>query len=344
MTTTTSSTVAKNTVGDHPDIETEEYYYRGGGYYMSNGNLTLEGCTVAENMVSGFATVFNGEPNMSGGGIAATVGDAHVVEDMQIKHSIIVGNTVDGETSDLFTGSLIDFYSWGYNLIGDLNFDYILVPVPWWPNPGYLSRKHYPKIGDTDGVQIDDVLSVSEVRFHPGIVSVGVAMGESTVLWYPPAGSAVDTITAEGYTVPYVRAGYQATSPFGEPENFLYDVLDQINHLYGSDYSSWFGTRDLGSITFYGPSEEWPDTEAHPENLDWITFWRDLDAAIADSPGTLGTEKLADDFWSQPFNSGDGPTIHELTSGWIYPETVDQLGNPRPAGGKGDIGAIELQF
>jgi hypothetical protein len=276
---------------------------------------------------------------MSGGGVAATVGDAHVVEDMQIRHSIIAGNTVAGEAGDLFTGSLIDFYSWGYNLIGDLNFDYIHVPVPWWS--AYLSRKHYPGQGDQDGVDVADVLSVGDVRLHPTIVSIGVAMGESTALWYPPAGAALDTIPADGYTVPYVKVGYHTTSPFGEPAGFLYDVLDEIDTRYSQDYSAVFGTQDLSAVTFYGPTFDWPDTEEYPENLDWITFWRELDVAIADSPGPLGTEKLADDFWGQPFGSGNGPSISKRSSSVSLVRT-DQLGNVRPAGSKGDVGAVEL--
>jgi hypothetical protein len=346
--TLASSTIAGNAVMNNPNISialnTDQYYFRGGGFYMSNGSLTLSGCTVAENMVSGFATVFNGEPNMSGGGIAATVGDAHVVERMDVSHSIVTGNTVDGQPGDLFTGSLIDFYSWGYNLVGDLNFDHILVPVPWWPIPGYMSRKHYPKVGDMDGVLLSNVLSVDEVRYHPMIVSVGAGMGDSALLWYPPMGLAVDTIPAEGYWVTSVRAGFYVDTPFGEPENFLYDVLDHVNFIYGQDYSSAFGTRDLGTITFYGPSGEWPDTEKNPENIPWITFWRDLDAAIAGSPGQMGVEKLADEFWGQPFQSGNGPFIANEASEAVHPVVYDQLGNKRPVSAKGDVGAIELQF
>jgi len=335
-----NTTVARNLVMDHPDIETDEFYYRGGGLYMSNGILSLQSCTIAENEVTGYAATFHGEPNMSGGGVAATVGDAHVVENMQVRHSIIAGNTVDGAPGDLFTGSLIDFYSWGYNLIGELNFDYIHVPVTWWADPGYLSRKHYPKEGDQDGVDVADVLSVGDARLHPSIESVGAAMGQSTVLWYPPVGAAVNTIPTDEYQVSYVRAGcgYSQVTY----DDFLVYALDQVNTVYSLDYSSAFGT--LEGITFHGPAYTWPDTEEHPENIEWITFWRDLDTAIGDS---LGTGKLADDFWETADTGPLGDNIDivvdaefEVPIGLIG---TDQLGNARPIGALGDIGAIEAQ-
>ncbi len=283
-----------------------------------------------------------GEPNMSGGGVAATVGDAHVVEDMQIQQSISAGNTVGGASADLFTGSVIYFKSWGYNLIGDLNFDYIHVPVPQWNR--YLSRKHYPKEGDQDGVDVADVLSLGDVQYHPTIQSVGVSMGQNTVLWYPPAGDALDTIPDAGYTVPYVEAGYSGNdlSGFVEPTGFLYDVLDEIYAEYGQDYSAVFGTQPLDAVSFYGPASIWPDPDLHPENQPWIIFWRELDAAIAASPWPMmGPEKLADDFWGQSFDSGNGPNIINKNSsiGLVSP---DQLGNTRLSGANGDIGAIEI--
>ncbi len=332
--TLTGCTIARNAVMDHPDLDQSpfaQYYYRGGGFYMSNGYLELAACTIAENQVSGFAHTFSEKPNMGGGGVAATIGDAHVVENMQVRHSIIAGNTVNGETDDLFTGSLIDFFSWGYNLFGGINFDYIHVPVPWWAR--YLSRKHYPKVGDRDGLLVEEVLSVGGAHLHPSILSVGVAMGTSTVLWYPPTGDALDTIPAEPYQVPYTWAGYGGEG--NEPEDLLDRVLDQVWTLYSLDVASAFGTRDLSAVAFLGPAVTWPSEEA---NADWIAFWRELDAAIGDS---MGAERLADDFWSEPFTGG--PTIYEYTSGPLYPVDPDQLGQPRPAGARGDVGAIELE-
>ncbi len=88
--------------------------------------------------------------NQIGGGIAATIGNAHAVEDMIIGHSIVVGNTVHeingagpvGYTigsvyqHDIFTGSVFDFRSMGYNRIGVIDFSQILVPVG---EPGWAS-------------------------------------------------------------------------------------------------------------------------------------------------------------------------------------------------------------
>jgi len=339
--TLADSTIARNLVMHNPDLgepapETERYY-RGGGFYMSNGMLELHGCTIAENQVMGYAATFHGEPNMSGGGVAATVGDAHVVENMQISQSIIAGNTVEGEPQDLFTGSLIDFYSWGYNLVGDLNFDYILAPVPWWSH--YLSRKHWPKAGDVDGVDAADALDLDNPAIHSTILSAGVGSGERAVLWYPPAGIALDAVPASDYAVTYVWAGFDTASPFGEGEGFLNDVLDEVAYYYG-DYSSDFGTQDLSAVTFYGPAETWP---GEPENADWIAFWRDLDSAIAGSPWPdMGPEKLGDDFWGRPWQEG-GPETVQVRTGYGSLSERDQLGNPRPAGSFGDVGAIELQ-
>ena len=91
---------------------------------------------------------------MGGGGICATIGNAHVVEYMSVWHSIIAGNSVNGSGNDLYTGSLLHFYSYGYNLVGRIDFSQILVPVPAW---GDLSRKHWPKTGDHEGVAASDV-------------------------------------------------------------------------------------------------------------------------------------------------------------------------------------------
>ena len=335
--TLTSCTLARNTVMDHPGFAENpfaQYYYRGGGFYMSNGYLWLNGCTIAENTVSGVATTFNGKPNMGGGGVAATIGDAHVVEDMRIRQSIIAGNTLNGLAQDLFTGSLIYFKSWGYNLIGDLNFDYIHVPVPWWSL--YLSRKHYPKEGDQDNIQIADVLSLDSIQYHPTIVSVGVSAGQNVVLSYPPAGDALDAIPAAGYMVTYIETGFATQTPFGESADFLGNVLDEVNTQYGLNYSAVFVSPDPSTITFYGPAVTWPGESANEE---WITFWNDLDSAIGDS---LGTEKLADDFWEQFPESDNGRTVMRKGNSSVSLIATDQLGNLRPAaGGMGDIGAIE---
>jgi hypothetical protein len=336
----TGCTLAGNAVDDHPDIDQDsrsQYYYRGGGFYMSNGSLQLKGTTITANEVTGHAFSFSGKPNMGGGGLAATIGNAHVVERMEIQHSIIAGNTVGGAPGDLFSGSLINFYSWGYNLIGDLNFDHILVPVPPWLS---LSRKHYPKAGDADGVAASDILDLDNPVRHPSIISVGADSGENAVLYYIPAGSAVDLIPAGRYDVPYVKAQYMVRL-FRE-DDFLVHALDQVESVYGAELGADFGDQfgDVSGITFYGPANTWPKNDL---NEPWITFWRDVDSAIGDS---LPAEKLADDFWGS-FESGFlGRNIimeiYNLTQPNIRMTDPDQLGNTRPAGGMGDVGAVEL--
>ncbi|MCP4273815.1 MAG: hypothetical protein GY781_17975, partial [Gammaproteobacteria bacterium] len=118
-------------------------YWRGGGLYMSNGYMKVKSSTIVENQV--FGKPRNNEldkPNMAGG-IASTIGNAHAVEDMIIGHSIVVGNTVheiDGlgpsgysigriYTHDVFSGSIFEFRSMGYNRIGSIDFSHILVPI-----------------------------------------------------------------------------------------------------------------------------------------------------------------------------------------------------------------------
>ncbi|UCG39318.1 MAG: hypothetical protein JSV00_03550, partial [bacterium] len=332
-----STTLARNAVGDHPDIAESamaQYYYRGGGFYMSNGYLILNACTVVENEVTGNPAVFGGKPNMGGGGIAATIGNAHVVESMAVRHSIVTGNTVGGAPGDLFTGSLRDFYSDGGNLIGDLDFRYMLVPIPWWND---LSRRHWPKALDAEGVDIGDALSLAEAVTHPSVLSTGVGAGQPAVLYYPPTGQALDRIPATGYAVTYVKGEYSILP--GQTDDFLNQVLDKLRTEYADVLGAQFGTEfgDMTGVTFYGPAVTWP---GEPANEPWITFWHDLDAAIGDSLGAVG---LGDEFWGT-FSSGPmGGTVYMSVStyprGTILPTGLDQLGNPRPYGAGADAGA-----
>jgi hypothetical protein len=333
-------TIARNLVEDNPDIDEpagSQYYYRGGGVYMSNGSLSVAGCTIVQNAVTGHPAIFNNKPNMAGGGIAATVGDAHVVEYMEVWHSIIAGNTLNGAPDDLSTGSLLNFYSYGYNLIGKIDFSQILVPIPpWWS----LSRKHWPKVGDLDGIEVSEVLSLDNIEYHSLIKSVGTDEGQNVVLWYPPSGRAVDQIPSDAYDyeVNYAIAEYEVLPE--KTDDFLNHVLEKLRNDYGSILGTDFGKDfgDMTGVTFYGPGETWP---TNPENADWIHFWRDLDDEIGDR---LGTVKLGDDFWGSFVSGplGENIIINVQThSEWISPFDSDQLGNPRPSGGKGDIGAIE---
>ena len=96
-------------------------YWRGGGVYMSNGYLRIKASTIVENETYGVPRTDSlDRPNLAGG-VAATIGNAHAVEDLMIGHSIVAGNTVHevgGDTydQDVFTGSLFYFISLGYNL------------------------------------------------------------------------------------------------------------------------------------------------------------------------------------------------------------------------------------
>ena len=266
----TNCTIARNVVEDHPDLAESPtgYYYRGGGVYMGGGYLSVASCTIAENGVSGPPAIFSRKPNMGGGGIAATVGNAHVVEDITIRHSIVVGNTLNGAEEDLFTGSVLHLYSHGYNQVGRIDFSQILVPIPpWWS----LSRKHWPKAGDLDNVAASDVLDLANVARHASIRSVGTDAGEPAVLWYPPKGVALDRIPAGGYMVDnVVQAQYQIAA--GTKDDFLLRVLDKLSvGEYGGILGSGFGTAyratfetengmSLDNVAWYGTSPAGPRT------------------------------------------------------------------------------------
>ena len=347
--TLTNCTIARNVVEDHPGLgqSPSGYYYRGGGVYMGGGYLSVAGCTVAENRVTGVPAIFSRKPNMGGGGIAATVGNAHVVEDITIRHSIVVGNTLNGAAEDLFTGSVLHFYSHGYNRVGRIDFSQILVPIPPWTS---LSRKHWPKAGDADNVVLADVLDVPGAVVRDSIVSVGTDNGLPAVLWYPPKGGALGAIPPGGYTVNVVMAEY--TTPAGAKDDFLPFVLDNMlrTGYYGGILGPGFGAAyratfeaaygSLENVVWYMDPARWP---ADNNNVPWIDFWRGLDNAIG---GSLGTVQLGDDFW-RSYGTGriqltDNVvmSVTSTTVGPFLPTGTDQLGNPRP-NGPSDIGAIE---
>jgi len=344
----TNCTIARNRVKDNPALpDSGQYYYRGGGVYMGGGYLSVTACTIAENEVAGTPAIFSRKPNMGGGGIAATVGNAHAVEEMRVRHSIIAGNTLNGSAEDLFTGSVLHFYSHGYNRVGRIDFSQILVPIPpWWS----LSRKHWPKIGDMDNVAASDVLDLPNISRHGSILSVGTDDGELAVLWYPPAGDALDAIPAGGYTVDdIVLAQYQARS--GTKDDFLFHVLAKLStgeyggvlgNDFGTEYRATFEAESgmsLDNVVWYESPASWP---SDARNVPWIDFWRGLDNAIA---GRLGTGDLGDGFWGS-FPSGplgDNVTMQVNTAeyGPVPLTGTDQLGTLRPYGPMGDIGAIE---
>jgi len=230
----TNTTIARNLVEPLPGLPPFMYgmgYWRGGGLYMSNGYMSIHGCTIVENQSHGTPRTDDlGKPNLAGG-VAATIGNAHAVEDMTIGHSVIAGNTVHetgGDTydQDIFTGSLLYFRSMGYNRFGEVDFSQILVPVGarGWAS---LCRKHFPKQGDEHGVELEDVLDLNNGVTHSDtIFSVGVDAEEPAVLHYQPQGTALDQVPMSSYQVPETFAEYHLLQ--GATDDFLAIVLARL--------------------------------------------------------------------------------------------------------------------
>ena len=366
-------------------------YWRGGGLYMSNGYMQVQSSTVAENQVFGKPrTTELGKPNMAGG-IAATIGNAHAVEDMIIGHSIVVGNTVHeingvdpgGYTfgsaypHDIFTGSVFEFRSMGYNRIGVIDFSQILGPIgePDWAS---LSRKHYPKVDDEDGMVSGDVLGSATLSTL--INSSGVEADPFAVLYYEPVGNALDRLPSGNYNVSEVLGELVGQQNEGRNPLLLPLILDQFQAVYGqSDFESEFrdyfqgylsdidpdaaGAQqhvNCGGVTvdtieqayWCGPSQTWPQFE---HNHAYIEFWHHLDSALAgeiaevnvDQISNLGPALMNDDVWTLLFGLGNSHfnaitvRLTETTLG-VSPLDTDQLGNPKPADLLGDIGAVEV--
>jgi len=379
----TNTTVARNLAAPSPSLPPfllAMGYWRGGGLYMSNGYMELQGVTVVENAVLGRARTDSlGRRNLAGG-VAATVGNAHAVERMTIGHSIIAGNTVTetgGATysNDLFTGSLMHFHSAGYNRFGGIDFSQILVPVGerTWES---LSRRHYPKVGDESDVDLASVVDLSGgVTTDPTIPSVGVAAGEAVPLHYRPAGSSLDKVPATAYSVEHVLAEYEVAQ--GATDDFLAIVLARVERQYGlagfaagfkSHFEGFLQAADtdpaapgpqpyrdpdgnpiltLAATQFFGPAQTWPrELYNHP----YIEFWHRLDAALAQAaiPG-VGPELLGDSAWQSLFSTGalaENPSVRAVV--WVErgPRvsrlSLDQLGTARNPQGPADIGAIEV--
>lgn len=332
----TNCTIARNLIEDHPDFPNAgQWYNRGGGIYMGGGSLWMSGCTIAENAITGELAYFSGKPNLGGGGGCATIGNAHTVETVWLQNSIVVGNTLNGAAEDWFAGSILDFYSQGYNLVGRVNFSWILVPVPDWM---MSSRRRWPKPGDLDGITLGQALDVGGAHYHATAISAGTDAGSPAILWYPPTDLAADKIPNQDYQVTYVNAGYTG---FGLPtDDFLNYVILQLRSQYGSilgaDFGSEFG--DMTGTTWYGPAVTWP---SNAQNAAWITFWHNLDTAIGDR---LGMAILGDDFWGTFTTGALGSHVHITVTRQaktFHMEGQDQLGNARPRGAMGDIGAIE---
>jgi hypothetical protein len=378
-----NSTIARNLVEPAPRLPgfiLAVGYWRGGGVYMSNGYLILKAVTVVENEVHGLPRTDDlGKPNLAGG-VAATIGNAHAIEDMRNGHSIIAGNTVHeigGESygHDVFTGSTFYFRSLGYNRIGKLDFSQMLVPVgqPRWAS---LSRRHSPQPGDEEGVELEALIDLtSGVTHSTTIRSVGVDAPGFAVLHYGPWDRARDQIPPAVYPVWEVLGEYAVAS--GGVDDFLSIMLERLEAEYALpgfatdftvDFEDFLQSVDLdeespglqpyldpqgdpiltlADTLFFGPAQTWPRELAnHP----YIHFWHRLDEALLgeEIPG-MGPEVIGDEAWAALFSSGRLPENPSITmSLWqqhafdVQLEPSDQLGRARPASSLGDVGAIEI--
>ena len=366
-------------------------YWRGGGLYMSNGYMKVKGSTIVENQVFGKPRTNElDKPNLAGG-IAATIGNAHAVEDMMIGHSIVVGNTVHaidgigpggytiGEVypHDIFSGSVFEFRSLGHNRIGVIDFSQVLVPIgePGWAS---LSRKHYPQVGDLDGVLVGDV--VGNATLSSLVNSAGVAADPFAVLYYDPVGSALDQLPAGDYNLAEVLAQLDGPSNEGRNPLLLPLMLQQIQDVYGQPaFANEFRAHFEGYLAdvdpdtagaqqydncdnvtintieqafWCGPAQTWPQFEY---NHAYIEFWHHLDLALTNriagvdisQIGDLEPATINDDVWIALFGLGQS-NFNGITMALsernvtIVPLQSDQQGNARPADLLGDIGAVEI--
>ena len=378
-----NSTVARNLTapppGLPPSVLRAQGYWRGGGLYMSNGKMELLASTVVENETQGLSrTDSRGRRNLAGG-IAATVGDAHAVEQMIVAHSIVAGNVVHEVggaryVHDLFAGSLVHFRSGGHNRIGTLDFSQMLVPVGEW-DWQWLSRCHYPQPGDAEVASHAEVLDLGGgMATAPQVLSVGVAAGSATVLHYAPRGSALDQVPAAAYDLSETWGQYQVAA--GGRDDFLSIVLTRLESVYAlsglsRDFSDSFeaflrsvdadattaGVRpytdpagqpilSLADTRFFGPAATWPREQS---NQPWVEFWHRLDSELlARQSAGAGPGPLADAAWRGLFASGtlaENPSIQVSMQTRprlrIQREATDQFRVPRPAEAPADIGAIE---
>lgn len=335
-----NTTIAENLV-DYP-FPASFGYWRGGGVYMSNGSMIIKTCTIVENQVHGVPRALDLDKKNLAGGIAATIGNAHALEDMIIGHSIIAGNTVHefgGATyyHDVFTGSAFYFQSMGYNRIGVIDFSQMLVPVGE-ENWRSLNRKFYPQsdgvdIIDLDGIDIADVLDLTNgIAYSDNILSAGVNDGNPAVLYYEPQGSALDQIPAGSYNVNGTYVEYSI--PESAANNFLEIMLDRIETEYSltgfaasfsTDFETFLNNVDIDDETagiqpyldpddnpivtladtqWFGPAVTWPkELYNHP----YIEFWHQLDEAlIAEDIPEMGPELISESVWDILFPSS-GP-------------------------------------
>ena len=304
-------------------------YWRGGGLYMSNGHMKVKSSTVVENQVFGKPRTNELDKANMAGGIAATIGNAHAVEDMMIGHSIVVGNTVHeingvapgGYTigsvypHDIFTGSVFYFRSLGYNRIGVIDFSQILVPIgePSWAS---LSRKHYPQVDDEEGMVPGDVLGGATLSTL--INSSGVGADPFAVLYYEPVGSALNQLPSGNYNLTEVLGELDGQQNEGRNPLLLPLLLDRIQVVYGqpsfeSEFRDYFqgflldidpdaaGSQryvNCNNVTidtieqayWCGPARTWPQFEY---NHAYVEFWHHLESALANEIADVNVDQIA---------------------------------------------------
>ncbi len=378
-----SSTVARNLAAPPPGLPDSllraQGYWRGAGLYMSNGRMSLLSSTVVENETQGLArTDSRGRRNLAGA-VAATVGDAHAVEQMVVAQSIVAGNAVQEVggaryAHDIFTGSLVHFRSGGYNRIGALDFSQMLVPVGEWGWQS-LSRRHYPQAGDAAVDSLEEVLDMNGgVVTSATVLSAGVQAGAPTSLYYTPQGSALGQVPTAAYDVAETWGQYRVGA--GGNDNFLAIVLSRLESVYrlgglASDFSSSFDAflssvdadssvagvqpytdpagqpiLSLADTHFFGPAATWPREQS---NQPWVEFWHRLDAELAARQAAGAAPGLLNDAaWRGLFSSGalvENPAIEVSIDTRprlrVQPALLDQRGSARPADMPADIGAIE---
>jgi hypothetical protein len=253
---------------------------------------------------------------------------------MRLAHSILAGNTVNGGESDVYTGSLLHFYSSGYNLVGVLDMSQLLAPIPLWSS---LHRRHWPAPGDLAGVALDAVVDRSAAVTDAAVLSAGVGGGAPTALAYPPAGQALNRIPPS-YRVPLVHAQWAPSAGARTPDGkVLTAVVARYRRTHPEVDLPDFG--DLDAIAFKAEPAPWPSLA---ENADWLVFWRRFDEAVA---GRLGPNAGLDNaFWSTfRAHPAEGPVRIRAaaTSMTVRPQKTDQLGRGRPLREPADIGALE---
>ena len=283
--------------------------------------------------------IFSGKPNMGGGGIAATIGNAHVVEDMDdlaLDHRRQHARRRAERRLHRFADRTST--ATGYNLFGDVDFSPDAragagVDVP---EPAALAEGRR-----RDGVAVGDVLDLGNV----GATTPSTRSGRTrapAVLWYPPRGVALDRIPADDYSVPSVSAGYDLVDYENPVDDFPSLVLDKIKADFGFDLRSENPGMfdDLSAVVWYPEGYTWP---SDPRNAPWISFWRNVDAAIGDRLGTVG---LGDEFWGSfaegPFGDHLWMSVYASDYGPTPRSGADQLGNARFAVSWGDVGAVEI--